>query len=146
MTGTKILLSASLSLQKHAQQYFVTIDQKYYNNSFQHSLHRHIHLPISGISVCYEGWGVGVRLPGASFYPCHQFWRASFYTHLHSPSTHIPGPQNSRSPSPSLPFCDSSFYTGMTHKPQLLPDATASRHILCKGFQFTTRSLPARWR
>lgn len=68
MTGTKILLSTSLPLQKHAQQHFVTIDQKYYNDSFQHSLHRDIHLPTSGISVCYESWGVGVKLLGASFY------------------------------------------------------------------------------
>lgn len=54
MTGTKVLLSASLSLQKHSQQHLVTVDQKYYNNSVQHSLHRHIHFSNSGISACYE--------------------------------------------------------------------------------------------
>lgn len=123
MTGTKILLSASFSLQKHTQQHFVTIDQKHYNNSVQHSLHRHIHLSISGISVCYESWRVGVRLPGASFCSCHHLQGASFYNHLHSLHT----PQVSWAQSPFFPFLSHLILHRLpflTYRIHLLPDTT----------------------
>lgn len=126
MTGTKILLSASLSLQKHSQQHLVTVDQKYYNNSVQHSLHRHIHLPNSGISACYESWRVGVRLPGSFLLFLSPSPRRKFL--LPSPqSTYTPDDRSSSSPSPFFPFLWHlllGWLLFLTHRVHFLSDAT----------------------
>lgn len=135
MTGRKILLCASLSLQKHAQQCFLTVDQNQSNINFQHSLHRHFHFPISGISICYSSWGVGVRLHGASLYLSPN--SSILIYSLHTPqASKIQG-----HPSPSLPFEDSSFYMRIVPEAQLLPDTSISRCVHCRGSQFTFLAL-----